>query len=206
MFNLNAEIIPSQSAAGVCLGDMIEGAIAEIEPLEIVSLHSCLRYEFGPISLWVGQNNRIEQIGLYKGYVGLLFNKIKIGSTIDDIQKNLGKVFEDENDSLVIESLSGLCFETEDWISSRQANPDTSLKITEICIFDPDEPEEGIDTELTFNYINAEYELAMAKADKHIIKQMRKLVVLGKKIEAIGLYRNSTGASLAEAHYIINKL
>lgn len=138
MFNLEAEIVPGQSAAGICLGDTIEGILNQIEPLNIVNLTGGIRYEFGPISLWVDPGNKIKQIGLYEGYRGTISNKIRVGSTLRDIQENFGKVFEDEEDNLVVEDFPGWCFETEEWKKGRPVNFEPFLRVIEIYIFYPD--------------------------------------------------------------------
>jgi hypothetical protein len=134
MFDLDAPIIPGQSAAGVHLGDSITELLEQIHPQEIFRLHGGKRYNFGSVALWE-KDGKIKQIGLFAGYRGTLAEGIGIGSTIGDIKDKFGAFVEDEEDNLVVKDVPGWCFETEAWLASHQAEPDLMLRITEIYVF-----------------------------------------------------------------------
>lgn len=55
----------------------------------------------------------VEQIMVHDGYRGKLMDKIGLGSTIADIERQIGAWEEDEEDNLVIRDLSGLFFRVE---------------------------------------------------------------------------------------------
>jgi hypothetical protein len=134
MFDLDAPIVPGESAAGIRLGDPISSILEKVNPRQTILIHSDKCYEFGPVSLWE-ENGEVTQIGLYAGYRGALAEAIRVGSTIQAVQEKLGQFVEDEDDNLVVESIPGWCFETENWLESRKVVPDPALKITEIYVF-----------------------------------------------------------------------
>ena len=135
-FNLDAPILPGQSAAGVSLGDSIKDILPQAVPLAIKDLPPGRRYQFGSVTLWVNDSGNIQQIGLYTGYRGKINQLIGIGSTIGEITTLLGNVIEDEQDNLEVEGFPGWCFESSPWHSPQQVVPDLDASITQIFIFE----------------------------------------------------------------------
>lgn len=136
MFDLDAPIIPSESAAGLRIGHLIEDVLVHEKPNATVPLHGAIKYDFGPIHLWVA-NGTIFQIGVFAGYRGSLCSGIKIGSTIKDIQQAIGPVIEDEEDNLVVPGSPGWCFETEEWLEGHQPEQNPKARVSEIYVFRP---------------------------------------------------------------------
>lgn len=209
MFDLYASIIPGQSAAGVCLGNSISKILEYIQPQNTVRLHGGgIRYEFGSVSLWDDGDGRIHQIAVYTGYQGTLAGTITIGSTLEELQKAIGKFREDkETNSLAVESLFGWSFEAEDYLKSRQVAPDPTLKITEMYVFHETIERSHKDiSAIQFHERNEHFEEAFTNMSPKLLFEMKQLVARCQKIEAIKCYREWTHASLAEAKYIVGKL
>src|SRR5688500_14542042 len=106
MFDLNAPIIPGESAAGIRVGQPVDSILAGDTPDAVVELHGCTRFEFGPVRLWV-TNGKVSQVGVYAGYLGSLRQGVGVGSTLGQVQLTLGRVVEDEEDNLVVEGMHG---------------------------------------------------------------------------------------------------
>ena len=134
MFDLNAPIIPGESAAGVRLGQPIKDILAYQSPDVVTEINDLEKYQFGSVHLWVNAG-KISQIGLYAEYRGRLKESIGIGSTIEEVQNSLGKIEEDEDDNLVVAGISGFCFETEEWLDSHQPEKNPEAKISELYVF-----------------------------------------------------------------------
>jgi hypothetical protein len=144
VFNLDAPIVPGKSAAGISIDDSIEAILLQVQPFTITDLSQEKRYQFGSVSLWVNNEGKIKQIGLYPGYRGKIAELIGIGSTISEVIGSLGVVVEDEDDNLVVEGSPGWCFESSQWQLSPSGVPDTSATVTEIYIFRQADQRRGI--------------------------------------------------------------
>ena len=136
MFDLDAAIIPGESAAGVCVGQTIADILVDEKPNAIVCLRAAIKYDFGIVHLWVTDGS-ISQIGLFSGYRGLMQSGIKIGSTIGEIQRAIGPVVEDDEDNLVVPGSLGWCFETEEWLEGHQPEQNPNAQVSEIYVFRP---------------------------------------------------------------------
>ena len=134
MFDLDALIIPGESAAGFRLGQPIKDILVSQSPDAVVELNDCDKYQFGSVHLWVNAG-KISQIGLYADYRGRLKEGIGIGSTIEEVENLFGKIEEDEDDNLVVDGKSGWCFETEEWLDGHQPEKNTRAKISEVYVF-----------------------------------------------------------------------
>jgi hypothetical protein len=134
MFDLNAPIIPGESAAGVRIGQPIEDILAWKSPDAVVEIHSCTKFEFGVVHLWV-ENGKVSQVGVCAGYRGSLMQGLGIGSTLGDIQSSFGPVVEDEDDNLIVEGRPGWCFETEEWMAGRQPEQNPNARVSQIYVF-----------------------------------------------------------------------
>lgn len=113
---------------------MIGGILAEELPDAVVEIHSCIKFEFGAMNLWV-EDGKVLQVGVYAGYRGSLVQGISIGSALREIQLALGPVAEDEDDNLIVEGMHGWCFETEEWVAGHQPVLNPDARVSEICVF-----------------------------------------------------------------------
>lgn len=140
--NIEAPIVPGESAAGIQLGSPIEEILREQElhlsPEEVVNplvpLPIITRYRSAIVDLWV-REGIVDQIMVHDGYRGKLMDTIGLGSTIADIERQIGPVEEDEGDNLVIRDLPGLCFEIEGYFPDSRDPAIRHAPIKEICIF-----------------------------------------------------------------------
>lgn len=118
--NIEAPIVPGESAAGIQLGSPIEEILQEqnnsFRSGEVVNISPSfplnIRYRSVMVDVWAVEG-RVEQIMVHDGYRGKLMETIGLGSTIADIERQIGAVEEDEEDNLVIRDFPGLLFEIE---------------------------------------------------------------------------------------------
>ena len=131
--NITDPIIPGKSAAGILLGDQIESIAGLHAHQPVERFHEIEKYTFEAVTIWV-KNGLVEQVGVRAPYSGKLSSGIGIGSRIDDVQRTLGDVTEDEDDNLVVVNSSGWCFETEPW-PTPIAGLNSESRISEIFVF-----------------------------------------------------------------------
>ncbi len=114
----SASIIPGQSAAGIALGSSITSVVAdyetsfsmeEVKGVLAIPTSPLVRYRSEMVDLWAA-NGQIIQIMVHGKYVGKLQQTIGLGSTLAEVETQIGPVEEDEEDNLVISSLPGVCF------------------------------------------------------------------------------------------------
>jgi hypothetical protein len=117
--DLDAAIIPGQSAAGLELGTRIEDALAGVGHLitqeAIVNPYArsvTTRYRSEHVDLWE-RDGIVRQIGVHGGYRGKLMDRITLGASIAEIETWIGECCEDEEDYLAIKGLPGLCFDAQ---------------------------------------------------------------------------------------------
>lgn len=118
MANLDAQIVPGRSAAGIEIGQPIAAVLAAesdllvAEPVinQVLGDTGITRYRSPAVDLFV-ENGIVTEIMVHDGYRGQLMGRIGIGSTIDDIERLIGPCEEDEFDDLVITNMLGLAFE-----------------------------------------------------------------------------------------------
>jgi hypothetical protein len=134
MFDLNAPIVPGESAAGVRVGQPMEDILTGASPDAVVEMRSCIKFEFGPVRLWA-ENGRVVQVGVYAGYRGSLRQGIGVGSTLGEVQSALGPIAEDEDDNLIVAGMPGWCFETEEWAAGRGPEQNPDARVREIYVF-----------------------------------------------------------------------
>lgn len=114
----DGEIIPGKRIGNIELN------ISKEELLEIIGQQCSERkigigsvIESGNTKYWIGENGRLRQIGVGKGFAGKFQGKIGIGSTLQDIQNSVGE-YVDNNDDLSctygIKGVEGLCFDLKD--------------------------------------------------------------------------------------------
>jgi hypothetical protein len=132
MINLDAPIVPGESAAGILVGSDIRDLVGEVPALSKSSKH-----DFGPVKVW-SSGKTIKQVGVYSGYRGSLGAGIHIGSTIDEVQHVFAcEVQEDEEDNLIVPCSPGWCFETEHWTGNHTVKESKDARITAIFVLKP---------------------------------------------------------------------
>ena len=106
---------------GIRIGDFhIGGDRTEIisklgEPCEYRENGSRMKiYSYDNFALWFDSNDRLDQIGVTKGFCGD-YKSITVGSTMGDVKKIFGQ-FESEDImcTYTIVGVDGICFELED--------------------------------------------------------------------------------------------
>ena len=120
IMNIQAPIVPGESAAGIQVGSPIEEILQAQRPSFISEevMHPLFpvpvttRYRSAMVDVWV-KEGRVEQIMVHDGYRGKLLGTIGLGSTMADIETHIGAWEEDEEDNLVIRDLPGVIFEVE---------------------------------------------------------------------------------------------
>lgn len=127
MLDLDAPIVPGQSAAGYHIGMSIDEVLQEEKAL--FQPHPVLDYRKQPtgrvyyasdhVYLWVDAQGLIYSIGVGNGYRGKLFEKIGLGMTIDDIERLVGPVALHRWDWLSIFGVWGFDFDI-DWRPTRE--------------------------------------------------------------------------------------
>lgn len=133
-FDLDAPIVPNESAAGVRIGEdarsVVERAGSKFidDPADLVR-----SYNFGSVILWA-RAARVHQVGVLRAYRGKVQNQIGLGSTIGDVERAFGNVIEDDDDNLVVPSLPGWCFETEEWMFGDEVHQNRSARIVAIYV------------------------------------------------------------------------
>ena len=118
--NIEAPIVPGESAAGIKLGTPIEEVLNEhtntFDSGEVVKPTFPVRvttwYRSAMVDLWVIKG-KVAQIMVHDGYRGKLMGKIGLGSTFADIERYIGAWEEDEEDNLVSRDYPGLFFRVE---------------------------------------------------------------------------------------------
>jgi hypothetical protein len=133
---LDAPIVPGKSAAGISLGDNINDILLLAAPFTIRDWSQGKCYQFGSVIVWANGEGKVQQVGLYPGYTGKIAGTIGNGSTIGEIIALLGVVVEDEEDNLMVQGLSGVCFESSEWHSLQSATADPAATVREIFIFE----------------------------------------------------------------------
>ncbi|HZU69151.1 MAG TPA: hypothetical protein VFA09_17880 [Ktedonobacteraceae bacterium] len=72
---------------------------------------------------------------VHDGYRGKLMDTIGLGSTVADVERQIGPVEEDEEDNLVIRDLPGLCFAIEGYFPDVKDPAFRHAAIKGICVF-----------------------------------------------------------------------
>ena len=129
--NLQAPIIPGESIGSIKVKTNINQVenFNSFEQERVINKYfpdlDLIIYKTDSVSFWV-KKGFITQIMAHGNYEGKLFDLIGIGSTINDIEKLIDPVDEDNEDNLIIEGIKGLCFEV-------RLPPDNDLNSTPIA-------------------------------------------------------------------------
>lgn len=140
--NIEAPIVAGESAAGIQLGSPIEEILKEQEPHfsseevvnPLVPLPIITRYRSAMVDLWV-REAIVDQIMVHDGYRGKLLDTIGLGSTLADIERQIGAWEEDEEDNLVLRDLPGVGFEIEGYFPGLKDPAFRYAPIKEIYVF-----------------------------------------------------------------------
>lgn len=142
--NIEAAIVPGESAAGIQLGCSIEEVLKKdknsFSSGEVVNLSPSfplnIRYRSAMVDVWAVEG-KVEQIMVHDGYRGKLMGKIGLRSTIADIERYIGTWEEDEEDNLVIQDFPGLFFEVEGYFPDLKDPAFRHAPIKEIYVVRP---------------------------------------------------------------------
>ncbi|MDC3250178.1 hypothetical protein OAU52_00955 [bacterium] len=132
----NAPIIPGISAAGISIGQTIHEILKSNSDFELDTIADTSLYNFENICLWV-VGERVTQISIFNEYQGQINKQIGINSTIEDVQKEMGPISEDEDDNFITAKVPGWCFETDDWNTDSdepEFEKNLDIEISEIFI------------------------------------------------------------------------
>lgn len=139
--NIEAPIIPGESAAGIQLGSSIDELLSAhknfFDSGEVVKptfpVRVTTHYRSAMVDVWVIKG-KVEQIMVHDGYRGKLMGKIGLGSTFADIERNIGAWEEDDEDNLVIRDCPGLFFRVEGYFPDLEDPAFRHAPIKEIYI------------------------------------------------------------------------
>jgi hypothetical protein len=135
MIDLDAPIIPGKSAAGVFVGSAVSELLSTVGAHSTTKLSDVERHDLGLVKVWT-KDGVIIQVGVYSGYLGMLYPGIRVGSTISEVEESFGcSVEEDEEDNLVVPTSPGWCFETEGWKAPRTVSNNRNARIVSIFVF-----------------------------------------------------------------------
>lgn len=134
----DGEIIPGKRIGDIELGiskeellHMIEGQYTEVD------LYGSFRIENGNVKYWINEEGKLDQIGVGEGFIGKLQDKIGIGSTLQDVQANMGEY--DDSDELFctyrIKGIEGFCFELKDVESCEEEWDELTAPIEYMYVF-----------------------------------------------------------------------
>lgn len=122
--DLEAPIVPGRSLGGVEVG---------APPGELLGSSRRPRVEIGPVVVWLSEGI-VHQVGARAGYRGLVLGTgIGLGSSLADVERELGRVVEDEEDNLVVEGCPGLVLETEAW-SGESLRANLQARLSQIMV------------------------------------------------------------------------
>ena len=101
------------------------------------STSTLIEYKFGAVWVW-SQDEIVEQITVFEGYTGTLPSGVGIGMSLAEVQRRMGLVVEDWDDTLRVEGSDGWCFDTNSWDNRWEVeqNPDArKARVIEISVF-----------------------------------------------------------------------
>jgi hypothetical protein len=136
MIDLDAEIIPGVSAAGLLLGSPVEPLLdASKSPARQGRSEERTHLNFGAVKLWC-EGGKIQQISVSDGYRGTLPNGVRLGMSIADVENCCSSIVEeDEEDNLIVRGSYGWCFDTEPWGGTQSLAENRGARIIEILVF-----------------------------------------------------------------------
>lgn len=134
MLDLNAPILPGQSAAGIQVGQSIAEVLHQVPALTIETSPTLTLYKFGAVWVW-SQDEIVDQIAVFEGYTGTLPSGVGLGMSLAEVQLRMGLVVEDWDDTLRVEGSDGWCFDTSSWDNGWEVEQNLEAKLVEIAVF-----------------------------------------------------------------------
>ena len=132
MLNLNAQIIPGHSAAGIRLGQPMVDVLHHTSAQEVEVLPPLTVYRFGAVTVWA-RDGLVDQIGVFASYTGTLPTGV-VGMPLVEVQRRMGPVVEEWDDTLMVEGSDGWCFETGPWMNGWEVAQNLDAQLTEIFV------------------------------------------------------------------------
>ncbi|MEO8704898.1 MAG: hypothetical protein ABI867_32900 [Kofleriaceae bacterium] len=117
MIDLDAAIVPGESAGGFRLGQSVAEVLAEA-PKTTEKLANGFMYGFGPVLVWI-ERKKVTRIGLVEGYHGAIAS-VRVGCPLAALEA-LGTISQDSDDNTVVDGLAGVVFDVSK--ASGKKNP-----------------------------------------------------------------------------------
>lgn len=114
MLDLNAPILPGYSAAGIRLGQPVAEVLLQSPAPVVETLPTLTLYRFGAVSVWA-RDGLVDQVGVFAGYIGTLLSGVCLGMPLVEVQRRMGPVVEEWDDTLMVAGSDGWCLETTAW-------------------------------------------------------------------------------------------
>ncbi len=137
MLDLNAELVPNKTGAGVTLGQSIASVLDVTQPKSVEPRNGCRVFKFD--SIWLFEKEGvISQICVFAGYAGKIAGGVGIASTVAEVEAAIGPAVEDEGDCFDVPAMPGWCFGIEDIVVTGESANWASARIASICIYAED--------------------------------------------------------------------
>ena len=134
MLDLNAPIIPGYSAAGIRVGQPITEVLLQAPTPVFEILPTCTVYRFGAVWVWA-QDGAVHQVGVFDGYTGTLPSGVCLGMPLVEVQRRMGPVVEEWDDTLMVQGSDGWCFDTTVWDKGWEVEQNLEARLVEIFVF-----------------------------------------------------------------------
>lgn len=143
MIDSLSPIVPGQSAAGIKIGSPIQNVLKqmtssfqkeEIKGVASSPSRNLTRYRSTMVDIWE-ENGVVVQVMVHDGYRGKLMGAVGLGSTVAELEAQLGEWEEDEEDNLVLSNFPGMSFEVEGIFSDIAEIKRRNPVIREIYVF-----------------------------------------------------------------------
>lgn len=110
---------------------------------EIKDLNTEQKVFYNGFRFWINkQSETVKQISVLDSFDGKLFGKIGLGSTLKDIENNLGKWQDNYDDVYTLPEHKGVCFELKDVDTPDEEWNEEQMPINVISVFYPEEYQE----------------------------------------------------------------
>lgn len=133
MLDLTAPILPGHSATGIRLGQPIAEVLLQAPVPVIERLSALTVYRFGAVWVWA-QGGGVHQIGVFDGYTGTLLSSVCLGMSLVEVQRRMGPVVEEWDDTLMVEGSYGWCFNTTAWDNGWLVEQNLEARLVTICL------------------------------------------------------------------------
>lgn len=134
MLDLNAPILPGQSAAGIQVGQAMAEVLHQVTALTTETSSTFTLYKFETVWVW-SRDEIVDQIVVFEGYTGTLPSGVGLGISLAEVQRRMGLVVEDWDDTLRVEGSDGWCFDTSSWDNGWEVEQNLEARLVEIAVF-----------------------------------------------------------------------